>query len=293
MTRSIQICTIFVIIQWLVFVNSAPLLQGISITRNFDISLKPFQFKPITFIREKWGPFGAFGRRHSVTKRQAEPGRQNVPNSVIPLVTNVGNGIIPIPAPVTLPSALNNEISISPSSISPISMVSHIPVPVTPPPAPVYENVAEGPNFLIPSAQVNIASSTPLLNITPPPPIVRNNFIQPPLRGAVSEPPIVSVPSVITPPPVTPYRLNTAITQSIPVNPYLNLLNNPPPIYDSGPTRVNLLVPNNDQTQLVNSELPSATRRGILVRFGEFFLQLLTRFITTSRFNRANLPPTQ
>ncbi|KAJ0174084.1 hypothetical protein K1T71_010230 [Dendrolimus kikuchii] len=46
------------------------LFQGFSIKKEFDVSLKPFVWKPISFIKEKFSPFGRFGVRHGIQKRE-------------------------------------------------------------------------------------------------------------------------------------------------------------------------------------------------------------------------------
>lgn len=50
-------------------VVSKPLFKGISLKRAFDFSFIPMERKPISYIRERWSPFGVFGVRRTIAKR--------------------------------------------------------------------------------------------------------------------------------------------------------------------------------------------------------------------------------
>ncbi|RVE43748.1 hypothetical protein evm_011597 [Chilo suppressalis] len=74
MTRLLEIylLVIVVIVQLCVIINSTPIFEGINIEKKINIEFKPFKFRPISFISEKWGPFGKIIKKHIIERRDVE-----------------------------------------------------------------------------------------------------------------------------------------------------------------------------------------------------------------------------
>lgn len=58
-------------VQWY-HVTSKPLFESLNIERNVKIGFVPLKFRPITFIKEKWGPFGKFTKKHTIERRDLD-----------------------------------------------------------------------------------------------------------------------------------------------------------------------------------------------------------------------------
>lgn len=67
----LQICVLLIAIQWW-NVASSPLFESINIERKLNIGFKPLKFRPISFIKEKWGPFGRYGKKHTIERRDLD-----------------------------------------------------------------------------------------------------------------------------------------------------------------------------------------------------------------------------
>ncbi|KAJ8711861.1 hypothetical protein PYW08_008815 [Mythimna loreyi] len=201
MTQFVQIVLLIVAVLWLE-ANGKPFFQGISFQRGFEINFKPLPRNPITFIKEKWLPFGTFGRKHSIQKRNSD------------------SGVVPVSQP--------------PPSVIPVSEVPEIR-----PAAPVYEHVEDIPLHtlpFIPQSHQNPRSIAPMPISSPMPP---DSPIPPqpisPVPPKVSVPPpliptmVIVTPApqpafnYVSPPPITPQVIsnpsNQPITNEVPLGP--------------------------------------------------------------------------
>lgn len=58
---------------WIEVTQSTPLFQGFNVQKGFEVKLLPLQFKPLSLFKEKWSPFGRFGIRKGIQKRDLSP----------------------------------------------------------------------------------------------------------------------------------------------------------------------------------------------------------------------------
>ncbi|XP_030028715.2 repetitive proline-rich cell wall protein 2 [Manduca sexta] len=214
MTKLVQISVLLTTIL-LGEVNSVTIFQGLSIKKGIDISLIPFPIKPIAFIKEKWTPFGSFGMKHEIAKREdiniKEP-------EVIVTPVPVPAYVVPeVPRPAILPVA--PVVEHHDEEIIHEKVEQEIPL-VTPSAAPVVEN---------------IVSETPIVPVEEPAPIVHKEVIvvpteaPPVLITPVPPIPIQAPPIVLVPTPI-PNNLNTDISRVPSINNYLNSVEKSVPV---------------------------------------------------------------
>lgn len=286
--------------------NGTPLFQGISFQRGFEINFKPLPRKPISFIKEKWSPFGVFGRKHIIQKRQALDDLMVtgvVPLSVepvrpAPVYERIEDpGLLQTPFLVTLPQ----------STVRPVLLSSPLPPPVS----PVLPQGATPRPVLIPSP----ASVPPSVIVSPVPPVMSSlppsagiqEIVQIPPRGPVNSgipllrppvPPREGIPPISTNMVVPPSSgLFTDITRAMtgggnlePIQPSLG-----PPVVESNvaPIETNSIQqePPRNGFSLNDSSLVRASK--VALYFGSVFLQLMSQFMTNARatFDQMTNPP--
>ncbi|XP_053614659.1 uncharacterized protein LOC128677671 [Plodia interpunctella] len=244
MTNFRQILLALATLQWAGVVTCTPLLQGVKITRDFNIDFKPFQFRPISYIMEKWGPFGAFGKKYAIAKRDLDAVNITPPPLQVSGVSSVGPAFAsPAPAPVV---EVTPDLPPPPVNIPPIPVLSSIP------PTAISNDIFQD---VIPVAPVGNR-------------VIGPDFISNRLTG-----------------------LNTDIRMPLPQ------INNPTPVFDNTPLRVNLLPPVVPPVPQTNIQAPAEqpppetpSRGGVIARmFGEFILQLISRIITNARSSFSQL----
>lgn len=129
-----------------------------SLKKNFNLEFKPLPFKPIQFIKEKWSPFGKFGKRLGIQKRDLDkiaPGEEKgLLENRLPVEVHEAGPL----GPITFP---RQEIGRVPIMQSPIRPNLFLPLGIGPVPAPPPPEVVITPPppqiGRIPGLNTNIA----------------------------------------------------------------------------------------------------------------------------------------
>ena len=286
--------------------NGNPLFQGISFQRGFELNFKPLPRNPITFIKEKWSPFGVFGRKHSLQKRNSGSGAVPVVQEA-PVVAPVSGVPEPRPAApvfehVEEPGPINTSPLLplphqSPRSVVPLLVTSPVP-PVSPIQPPL---VSPGPPFLnspapppMPVSVIvtpvphpvfsNMPPITPEVVSTPPKQPITSNVQQPPpIRMEGSLPPLSS--NMVVPPPP---GLFTDVSRAEPVREYMNAVQPiPPPLAVeekvAPPLETNSVKPEPPKNDIVINDNALVRGSKMALYFGSIFLQLMAQFMTNAR----------
>lgn len=120
-----------------------------SLKKNFNFEFKPLPFKPFHFIKEKWSPFGKFGVKHGIAKRDLDKIMLAEEKELEP----------------RLPVEVHEVGQLGPATF-PIQELGRIPITQSP----------IGPNWIVPLENLGIgpvpAPPSPEILITPPPPKV-------------------------------------------------------------------------------------------------------------------------
>lgn len=147
----LQIFLCYLAIQCVTTVKSKPIFGELSFKRNFDVLIKPIPFKPLQFVKEKWTPFGSFGIKKGIVKRDLEaehkmhsPAASNdlnrLPAEVYEDETPVSSRIMVPIEPKVGPIPVSPIPEVGHIQVSPIAEVGHIPVsaiePIPAPPVP-------------------------------------------------------------------------------------------------------------------------------------------------------------
>ncbi|XP_022834045.1 uncharacterized protein LOC111361847 [Spodoptera litura] len=292
--------------------NGTPLFQGISFQRGFEINFKPLPRNPISFIKEKWSPFGVFGKKHIIQKRQAfdnlmatgAQGPPVVPLSVepvrpAPVYERIEDpGLLQTPFLVTLPQ----------STVRPVIVSSPLPPPVS----PILPQASPRP-VLIPSSvsvppSVIVTPIPPVISSVPPPAGIQEIIQIPPRRPINSDLPLLrpplpareGIPPISTNMIVPPSSgLFTDIMRVVPVvSGNLNSIQPSlgPPVVEGNvgrPIETNSIQPEPPRNgfSLNDSSLVRASR--VALYFGSVFLQLMSQFMTNARatFDQMSSPP--
>ncbi|KAF9424884.1 hypothetical protein HW555_000185 [Spodoptera exigua] len=311
MTKFLEVIFLIVAVLWSES-NGIPLFQGISFQRGFEINFKPLPRNPISFIKEKWSPFGVFGRKHVIQKRQVldnllVAGAQGPP--IVPLSVEP----VPRPAPVyeriEEPGLLQTPflVTLPESTARPLIISSPLPPPASPvltqgtPPRPVLISSppSEQPNVVI-------IPSPPVLSSVPPPAGIQEVQI-PPGRPIISDIPLLrppaptreGIPPISTNMVVPPGSgLFTDITRAVPVGGNVDSVQpspGPPAVEENvgASIETNSIQPEPPRNRftLNNSSLVRASR--VALYFGSVFLQLMSQFMTNARatFDQMTNPP--
>lgn len=272
MCFSFQIFVVHLVTGSFNIVTVEPLFQGFSIKKEFDVSLKPFVWKPISIIKEKWSPFGKFGVRHGIEKRElskVEPAPVIEHDLYIEPATSIGPFLTTVamikledltmssevtitPKPFLQPEFSNSPPPyITPSGTGPVtpfrpgtsfvmpSLLSFEPTPqsiVLINSAPIFR--PESQNTVIPESSPQVLSSTSTIN---PAVLVTQTEVPPISLGQPFLP--ISASSVLTSRPID-YLFNTPVPLSILLSDSEigNLLNSHPSL--SGISQVQKPLPN-------------------------------------------------
>lgn len=115
------------------FVTCSPFGE-LNIKKDFQFGFKPISFKPLYFIKEKWTPFGMFGKKHGIEKRDLDKITPSEEKAVfenrLPEVHEPG----PL-GPVTFPIQEVQRIPITQSPVGPIWSGQYGPLGIGPVPA--------------------------------------------------------------------------------------------------------------------------------------------------------------
>ncbi|KAJ8709307.1 hypothetical protein PYW07_009133 [Mythimna separata] len=303
--------------------NGNPLFQGISFQRGFEINFKPLPRNPITFIKEKWSPFGVFGRKHSIQKRNS--GRSVVPVSqappAVPLASEVPEArpAAPVFEHVEEIEHLQTPPFIPPSQQIPISVVP-LPIssPMPPPVSPIQPQlispvppIASLPPPFMPTNVIITPAPQPSFNYMPPPlitpqvvsispnqPIPKEEPLEPPfVRMEGSLPPISS--NMVIPPPAS--GRFTDVTRAELVREYMNSIQPipppPPPLVveekPTPPLETNSIKPEPPRNDIPINDNSLIRGSKIALYFGSIFLQLMSQFMSNARatFDQMTNPP--
>ncbi|XP_028030826.1 uncharacterized protein LOC114243509 [Bombyx mandarina] len=137
MSKLYQILVSYFVIQCYFITIGKPLFKGISIKKGFDISFIPLPKKPLSFITEKWSPFGIFGVKHAIQKRELieeEEPIVTMKTSLQPPPMPTITPLPPTPAGPMKTILINEDVSRLPIDDSIETMSSAVvPVPLEPP----------------------------------------------------------------------------------------------------------------------------------------------------------------
>lgn len=299
--------------------NGKPLFQGISFQRGFEINFKPLPRNPITFIKEKWSPFGVFGRKHSLQKRhsgsiasveQAEPVVPVAPEVLEPrpaapvfehveetenlhtppLITlpkQAPRSVVPLLISTPVPSPLS---PIQPQLISPLPPIISSPAPPPVPTSVIVTSVPPAFRYVPP------LSITPEVVIIPQnKPITNDVLLQPsPVRMEGALPPISS--NMVIPPPAS--GRFTDVTGAVPLREYMDSIQPipPPPAVEekaTPPIETNSIKPEPPRNDFAINENSLVRGSKIALYFGSIFLQLMSQFMSNARatFDQMTNPP--
>ncbi|CAD0203129.1 unnamed protein product [Chrysodeixis includens] len=259
--------------------DGKPFLQGISFKKDFEINFKPFERKPITFIKEKWSPFGVFGRKRVIVKRQAEilipiskpDTLEQKPAPVFEHLEEIQNT-----APLMfLPPPPPNPVSVVPVSEVPVVVITPSSIPKdSPTPLPVVTTVR--PLFIssTPRPLSTVAPPPVPLIITPSPPPIKEPELAD--ERAISSNFIVPPPSEGPPPP----GLYTDISRSEPVREYVDVA---PPIPPTPPVVDNSIKPEIPRSDIVINDNVLVRGSKLALYFGSIFLSLMSQFMSNAR----------
>lgn len=129
-----------------------------SLKKNFNFDFKPLPFKPIHLIKEKWSPFGKFGVKHGIEKRDLDNIATAEETRVVEPRLPVQDHEIEQRGPIIFP---RQELGRVPIPMSPIEPNWPIGIgPVLAPPPPVILLTSPPPKVQpIPGLHTNIASN--------------------------------------------------------------------------------------------------------------------------------------
>ncbi|CAG9795801.1 unnamed protein product [Diatraea saccharalis] len=315
MTLLAKIYLLITVIELYHVANSTPIFEAINIEKKINLQFKPFKFRPITFITEKWGPFGKFmGRKHIIERRDLETNVIDKYEDAATRVKNPNERMIPVEENVedspnlAPPFRLPIKVIMPPSSPIPAADVNTNSVPNTVM-SPSNLPPARGLNTNILSSVVTSPrnpSSATSLNTNFNPVAVMTPTNPPPAAGSNTN----NHPKVVMPPP--PPGLNTNIISSIPgspfftpLNPYMRPVVNPPPIVEVNPIGGPLIVPKKPPpTSPVPPVSPvpppkepnnGSRPMGIFGFIRDLFSELMIQLITRARSSMSQLgnPPVQ
>uniref|UniRef100_A0A2A4JMP6 Uncharacterized protein n=1 Tax=Heliothis virescens TaxID=7102 RepID=A0A2A4JMP6_HELVI len=279
MTKFLQIVFLIVVTLWHEADNT-PLFQGIKFQRGFELSFKPLPRKPLTFLKEKWSPFGVFGRLHSIQKRSSGV-------VVVPVEEARPAPIVPRPIPPAAPVfeyveephlhrqpflTLHNQSS---RSVVPLVISSPVGVPIAAQPP-----VSPGPPIIISSSA---SPPMPLSVIVTPAPLPVINNVSPiandvKLEGAL--PPLSS--NMVIPP-----RRFTDISKAEPVRKYMESNQGAPPLAPEEkvppPLETNSIKPEVPKSDIVLNDSSLVRGSKMALYFGSIFLQLMSQFMSNAR----------
>ncbi|XP_026737110.1 leucine-rich repeat extensin-like protein 3, partial [Trichoplusia ni] len=271
-----QIVLLFIAVQCFE-ADGKPFLEGISIQKGLEIKFKPFPLKPITFIKEKWSPFGVFGKKRAIVKRDTEFLIPVSPSTLEPQPAPVFENLEEIqntPPLRFLPPQPPRAVTLVPVSEAPTVIITSSPLPkISPTQPPVVTDIP--PVFI---------SSTPLaFSSVAPPPIPLSIPPSPPpmeLANPVTEPSISS--NFIVPPPREgpPPGLFTDISRSEPVREYMDVVPSIPP---TPPLVDNNVKPDIPRTDIVINDNALVRGSKLALYFGSIFLSLMSQFMTNAR----------
>ncbi|XP_075981767.1 uncharacterized protein LOC142980283 [Anticarsia gemmatalis] len=218
MTAIPKIALLFVIVQW-IEVNGDPFFQGLSFQRGFEINFKPLERKPFKFLKEKWSPFGVFGKKIEIHKRSLDdmvpqpPLR--VPRPAAPVfehfdeIEHIGTGpLLILPKPVTKPPVSSVPIIISTPKPAVVIQISSVKPPPLPVPMPIIVNEL--------------------------PPLPEKPHAVPPISSNM----VIIHPKKITKVPVPPKALYTDISNEESVKEFIHTKPPPPPVEVKPPVPV-------------------------------------------------------
>lgn len=102
--------------------------------KTLDVGFKPIPFKPLALIKEKWSPFGKFGIKQSLVKRDLDSiqGVEKVTPMPMGIETRLPAEVYEVEQPGFIPERVPLSKEIVPIQAPPLSPV----VLVTPPPNP-------------------------------------------------------------------------------------------------------------------------------------------------------------
>ncbi|CAB3231684.1 unnamed protein product [Arctia plantaginis] len=259
-----QILLICVAVQW---VQANPLFQGLSFQRGFEINFKPWLKEPMVFIKEKWSPFGVFGKKIAVQKRSLDDIIPPKPRPAAPVFENIEEQAIGT-APLNIVPKAPVYTSLPKVPPPPVPLPKPMPIIVNdyPPPSPTVPPISTNMVIMQPTKATNsdlssvkgntlytdisrvesiekfiqsyeiLSSGPPKPVVVPPPPLKPEPLPPPPpLSTPLPPPPPLSTPLppeppvVVTPvpPPLVTENPSTAIVPKAPIS----VLNpNPAPV---------------------------------------------------------------
>lgn len=141
------------------FATSSPFGE-FSLKKNYNFEFKPLPFKPIHFIKEIWSPFGIFGVKHGIEKRDLDKivsaEEKGMLEHRLPIEIHEEEQL----GPATFP---RHELGIVPITNSPIgpnylSQVKHVEIEPIPAPPPIEVVITPPPPKVepIPGLHTNI-----------------------------------------------------------------------------------------------------------------------------------------
>lgn len=311
-----QMLLLIVVVQWF-GAKGTPLFQGISFQRGFELNFKPLPRKPLSFIKEKWSPFGVFGRRFGIQKRSIGSGvpvpqgaselRQAAP--VFEHVDEIEH-VETLPLKVLPPQTPRSLIPVHISPPVPPPGISSIPLSVSspaPPPIPLHVIITPAPKPVL--SDVPQQSIYPAMSVVTPPTYspLNRDVLPPAISAPVPEVNVLPVSSNMVIPPAKivnndvrpPLGLYTDISRVEPVKENMNSVQPvAPPITVeekvAPPIVTNSIkpeTPKNDNIVLNDSSLIRGSR--LALYFGNIFLQLMSQFMTNARatFDQITNPP--
>lgn len=229
--------------------QNTPLFQGFSVQKGFEVNFKPFQFKPLAIFKEKWSPFGRFGVRKGIQKRDLEASERISPRTISPApVFEYFNEGSPADEKKDIIETLSNQLRLGPDLIKPLSSNS-IRIPLSesfkPPTEGLYTSISRNPPTSVSSKPVTdeIFGELPPRPVGP---ISEPDIVQPQQVSVKPVSPIESVNilplhpiSQVSLRPVTPILLQPIESVSVPpVTPIPVQLNSPVPVRPLNPFSV-------------------------------------------------------
>nr|XP_021190521.2 uncharacterized protein LOC110376380 [Helicoverpa armigera] len=299
MTKFLQIVFVIVAILWLE-ADSTPLFQGISFQRGFELNFKPLPRKPLTFLRQKWSPFGVFGTKHSIEKRS--PGAVVVPVEAASPAPIDSEPIRPAPVFEHVEEHLNPPPYIAVPNQTPRSVIPLISSPVVPigtpiqpmSPSPLIISSPAPPSM--PLSVIVTPAPRPIVNSVPPPSLY-NDIVMPANQPIANDAKLEGALPPLSSNMVIPPRF-TDISRAEPVREFMESNQGVPPSFGveekvAPPLETNSIKPEVPKSGFALNDSSLVRGSKMALYFGSIFLQLMSQFMSNARatFDQMTNPP--